>query len=309
MSSRTHPDSAPLFAGLDAGGSKTSLLARVDGAEDVRLNGPAANLQRAGLDGTARVLADLVREAAALRPDAPLGAVCAGVSGAGRPADGPRLAAAVRDLLGTDAPIRVVHDGEIALEGAFEGGSGVIVIAGTGSIALARTPDGALARSGGWGYVFGDEGSGHALGAGGLRAVANAFDGGPATALTGLVAAHLGLAEREDLIDRVYREALPVQQVAPLVLRAAADGDAPARRIVDAQTAALAEQVRWLAGRCPDAERRVALIGGLSNEATYREAFFGALRTALPEWTHQKPTHTPVEGALRMAQALVESAV
>ena len=291
--------------GIDAGGSKTELVARFAGREetDVRLCGPAANLQRAGLEETTRVLAGLAQEALRRLPETSAVSVCAGVAGAGRPGDQAALAERVRRELGDDvsADVRVVHDGEIALEGAFDGASGLVVIAGTGSVVLARTAGGALARAGGWGYLLGDEGSGHALGQAGLQAVAAAHDGGPATRLGALLAERHGIVTSEDLVRHVYSEAWPVQRMAPIVVAAASAGDAVARSILQDQTARLAEQARWLAGRCSDVRPRFALLGGLIREAPYKTALAAALGEKLPGWRLEEPLHAPVYGALHLA--------
>ncbi|WJH35503.1 hypothetical protein N6H14_05655 [Paenibacillus sp. CC-CFT747] len=76
-----------------------------------------------------------------------------------------------------DARIAGMEDTEAALEGAFAGGPGILVIAGTGSAAAARTEEGRLLSCGGWGPWFGDEGSGYWLGCEALRAAARAADG------------------------------------------------------------------------------------------------------------------------------------
>ncbi len=299
------PDT-PLYIGLDAGGTKTEALARTSQqAAPTRLAGPAANLQRQGIEATARVLATLIQQSLAHHPEATLRAVCAGVAGAGSPADQHDLATAVRSLLGDQTPahVQITHDGAIALEAAFEGGSGVIVIAGTGSVFFARTRDGQVLRAGGWGYLLGDEGSGHVLGIHGLRAVAHAFDGGPPTRLQALLADRHGLATPDDLKHSVYREDWPVQQMARLVIEAAEQRDAQAQRIIAEQTRALARQVTWLVGRADAVEPRLALLGGLTRSVFYKEALTDALLTALPRWRVQDPLHPPVVGALRLARA------
>ncbi len=299
-----------LYIGLDAGGTKTALLARAGRHETpVSLKGPAANLQRQGEDTTAQVLVALVRQAVDRYPDAVLAGVCAGVAGAGYPVDQQSLAARVRGLLHDLEPfhLAVTHDGAIALEAAFEGGSGVMIIAGTGSILFARTRTGDTARAGGWGYLLGDEGSGHALGIHGLRAVAHAYDGGPPTRLQALLADRHGLDTPGATIHSVYREGWPVHQMAPLVLEAAEEGDAVARRIVADQTQALARQAVWLAGRSDPIETRLALLGGLTRSAYYKKALSDALTAALPGWRIQEPLHPPVVGALRLAVAATSS--
>lgn len=293
-----------LYLGIDAGATHSRLLARtVPGGAEVVLDGDAANLKRRGLEATTRVLAGLAEAACRQAPDAPLRALCAGVAGAGSETDRAALEAALAARF-PDAAVRIVHDAVIALEGAFEGGSGAIVIAGTGSIVFARTAGGRVERAGGWGYLLGDEGSGHALGLAGLRALAHALDGGPATQLRDALADSFGLTTPEALIQAVYDAEWPVQEAAPLVVEAAAAGDAVARHIVETQVSALAAQVAWLASRADEVTPRVALLGGLMREPFYRERLTAALHEVLPAWTVQPTQHPAVFGALRLALAL-----
>jgi len=293
-----------LCIGLDVGGSKTELLAsHSDDDEPVRLTGPGANIQRIGVEAAARTLADMIQQALHQRPHRKLTSVCAGIAGAGRVNDQEALAHHLLQALDlSPAPhVQIVHDAQIALEAAFHEGSGVIVIVGTGSVVFARARDGTLTRTGGWGYLLGDEGSGFALGQSGLRAVAHAIDGGPSTVLQAHVADQYGLDGRDQLIHQVYQHDWPMQDVAPLVIEAAVAGDAVAKRIVDEQTDQLACQVEWLIARSGDTEPRIALLGGLVRETHYAEALQQSLRERLPDWSTRTIQRHPVVGALRLA--------
>lgn len=294
----------PLYIGLDAGGSRTTLVAASTLSDaPLRREGPCANLQRQGLATTADVLASLIRQAIQAYPGSTEVSVCAGVAGAGDEAEQQALGAALWSELGIDVPLHlhIVHDAAIALEGAFEGGSGIIVIAGTGSICFARTTEGRMLRAGGWGYLLGDEGSGHALGIAGLRAVAEAFDGGSPTRLSTLLAEQYGIDTPRVLIHQVYQEQWPVQQMAPLVVQAAEEDDNVARRLIREQTRLLARQIAGLAQQSSAITQRVALLGGLNKEPFYRQALVSALLANLPEWIVQEPIAPPVMGALQLA--------
>lgn len=302
----TAPDQ-PVVVGIDAGGSKTELLAaREQDRELLNLFGSSGNPARVGFDGSVYVLSELILQASKRLEDTPIAAVCAGIAGAGRPREQQRIEDGIRAELGDRAPekIHITHDGDIALEAAFEGESGIILISGTGSVSLARTEDGSFLRAGGWGYLIGDEGSGYALGSMGLRALAHAFDGGPGTALTELLAESRQVATAEDLIALVYEKKVPLQQFAPLVIQAARDGDAVAEQIVTEQTQKLAKQVHWLEMRCSGIQRQVALLGGLVNEPYFRSALEKALHMAMPDWRVIQPRNRPVVGAWRTARAL-----
>lgn len=297
-------EGARLYAGVDAGGSNTEIAVRAPISPHERnLEGPGANPQRMGHEEAGRRLVALVERALAPYADVASLSVCVGVAGAGRTDDREALATRLRRDLSSssDVAVQVVHDAVIALDAAFESKSGLIVIAGTGSIALARTTDGTLKRAGGWGYLLGDEGSGHALGLGGLRAVAHAMDGGSTTRLRRAVTERYGLDTRDALIRRVYGQEWAVQKAAPLVIEVAAAGDEVAQKIVAEQTDALARQVAWLTERASSIAPRLALSGGLVQENYYAEALQQALRRHLPDWTLTSPTATPVEGALHRA--------
>lgn len=299
-----------LFVGIDAGGTKTELLAAPDdGDEALVLTGPPAQVQQVGTERAAEVLADLLRTAQERRSEAHLVSVCAGLAGAGRAAEQDAVAAALSRTLGPSAPptLHVVSDADVALEAAFEGGSGVLIVAGTGSIVLARSRTGAVSRSGGWGRVLGDEGSGYALGVAALRAVAAALDGGPATLIQPLLAQRFAITTADDLIRRVYREGWPLQEAAPLLLEAARAGDAVAEALLADQTERLARQTAWVAARTGDVDRTIALQGGLTSDATYRTALEDALARALPGWPVHTSRHRPVVGAWRLARARYRS--
>jgi N-acetylglucosamine kinase-like BadF-type ATPase len=294
--------------GLDAGASKTLLRGQCPGGgTSVERRGPGANPNRTGLDPAVGVLADLVEEALAACPEADRLSVCAGVAGAGRSRDQERLRDALHAALsrpGRSVDVEVVPDALIALDAAYDAGSGLVVVAGTGSVVLARTTQGALLRAGGWGHVLGDDGSGYAVGRAGLRAVAAALDGGPPTALRSRVREHFGIDDRDRLLERVYQEDVSVQAVAPLVLEAATDGDAVARDIRASQGAALAEQVGWVLGREAPIASRMTLVGGMLRNAPYAKYLCRHLRDRFPEWSVGVLRDDPVVGALRRARRL-----
>lgn len=294
-----------LIIGLDAGGTKTELLALATRARDTfSLFGPAANLNRIGMRDTGQVLANLVQEAQRQYPGVPVASIFVGVSGAGRRSDQEQLQALICRLLGTSCPphVTVSHDALIALDGAFSGGSGVILITGTGSIAYARDEAGTFRRAGGWGSRLGDDGSGLSLGVHGLRAVAYAYDGGEATLLTDRLRERFAIDSLEGLLRSVYHENWTMQSFAPIVVEAAREGDLVAVQIIAEQTAALARVVSALVRRCGSIGRRVALVGGLVNELHYRHQLQVALGAELDGWTTQLPDDRPVVGALRLAQ-------
>ena len=301
--------SPPLLVGLDVGASTTRLRAQCPGSGDrVERRGPGANPNQTGLDQTATILVNLIEEAIAACPTVDCLAVCAGVAGAGRESEQARLATALRRAL--TGPERTVHvevvpDAVIALDAAYDEGSGIVVIAGTGSMVLGRTPDGTLRRAGGWGRALGDDGSGYALGRAGLRAVAAAVDGGPDTALRPRLRDKFGIDDRDSLLDAVYQSDLDVASVAPLVLDAAANGDTIATDCLATQVARLADQVGWLLARDTALPPRLTLAGGLTQNDHYVHHLRRALADRVPDVAVERLRDEPVAGALRRARRLV----
>lgn len=294
----------PLYIGIDAGGSKSEVLAQA-GDRSFHQTGDGVNLQRDGLRHSTEILTHLIVEALdALEYDGS-GGICLGVAGAGRPEDRSGLFTHLIEQLGArlDAyALSVEHDARIALESAFEGESGMVVIVGTGSVLLARSETGALERAGGWGARLGDDGSGTAIGTSGLRAVADAFDGGAPTTLSSRLAEQFGIDTPEALIRTIYAENWKVQAIAPLVVAEAVAGDWTSTRILKTQANALAQRAAWLATRSEELAPRVALMGGLAGETYYRACLEEALQRYLPSWQVVVPSQRPVHGALALAR-------
>jgi len=299
-----------LYMGVDAGGTSTRMLAQTpNGPPDLHLHDGGANLLRHGETHVATRIAALVRQVQASRPEATPGALVAGVAGAGQIDAQQSLAARIREELGNAAPpiVQIVHDGVVSLETAFPADSGMLIIAGTGSALLARSRKGILSRAGGWGYLIGDEGSGHTIGKKGIAAVAHELDGGPRTTLTHRLGKRHGIEGRQALLQAIFVEQWPVQTMAPIVLEAATEGDAVAQRIVKSEVAALAQQALWLYRRASDIKHRICLTGGMSQSRHYRTAFTCALNTVLPDFTLSRTERPSTYGAARLAQQLAKN--
>ncbi|HEX5726012.1 MAG TPA: BadF/BadG/BcrA/BcrD ATPase family protein, partial [Longimicrobiaceae bacterium] len=176
---------ARVFAGVDGGGTRSTLvLADEHGRELARRVGPSGLVDPRRPTATAGMLARLLRAALrTARVSERPAALVAGLAGVGNQAEREQVQEALVASAVAER-VQVRTDGEIALEGALGGGAGILLIAGTGSVAYGRGEDGRLERCGGWGMVVGDEGSGWALGRAGLAAALRAADGrGPATRL------------------------------------------------------------------------------------------------------------------------------
>jgi N-acetylmuramic acid 6-phosphate etherase len=191
----------------------------------------------------------------------PVDEVIVGAAGASAAPDAARaLGVALLRSLRAER-VAVTSDAVIAHAGAFNGGPGVVLIAGTGVVALAIDADGALRTADGWGPWLGDEGGGAWIGAAGLRAALHAHDGrGPSTTLLDAARTRFGAPETW---PAQLTGAAAIASFAPDVL--AAQGDAAALAIVGAAAEALAATARAV-GDGP-----VAMVGGLAGVQAFRE--------------------------------------
>src|SRR6185503_17910681 len=229
-----------------------------------------------------------------------------GVAGVGRETERQELwqALASREL----ADEIVIHsDFSVALDDAFGDGPGVLLISGTGSVAFGRGPTGTTARCGGWGPVFGDEGSGAWIGRKALSVVAAAGDGRePETALTGAVLTAAQVNELPELISWAGG-ATPskLASLAPVVMSVAEAGDLRANSIVSLAVEELALHVRALARQLFTDERAsipVAFTGGLLRKgSSFRKRLEHRLKTAVPGAQVHGEEIDPARGAVRGA--------
>src|SRR5258707_1591 len=217
--------------GIDAGGTKTvCLLADAQGAIVSESRGPGANLHAAGELAVEKVLHEVMECAIGDRDVTPA-AICLGIAGVDRE-DEARTVGAIMRRIARHSRVLVVNDALIALVAGAGDAAGIVVNAGTGSIAYGRNAIGEAARAGGWGHIIGDEGSGYWIGREALAAVMRASDGrGPATELTTGILANLQLDDESQLPRIIYDPEVPRMTVAalgPIVQRVAEEGDAVA---------------------------------------------------------------------------------
>jgi N-acetylglucosamine kinase-like BadF-type ATPase len=296
--------------GIDAGGTKT--VCQVTGGDGQLLaesRGPGANLQNAGELQAEKILHEVIR-AATLEADAWPVTACIGMAGVDRPED----AATVRGILSRlvpRCPVVVVNDALIALEAGVPGGPGVVLIAGTGSIAYGRNMQGVAARAGGWGYVLGDEGSGYWLGRQALRAVLRASDGrGPQTRLTAHVLAHYDVARPEDLVREIYYgrfKPSTVAAIASLVDDAATDGDVWAQQLIDTGARELSLAALAVCDRLALPTGPVVLAGGIFGAVPrMRTGVVDTLAAHRPGMLVQVLAREPAAGAISLAIAAAD---
>jgi glucosamine kinase len=296
-----------IFLGLDGGGSQTSCAI---GDETLLLGsgiGAGSNVLRVGEAQARESISSAIRQACAAARVTPqqIKRTCIGVAGGARP----EITEVIRRILCelVSGEIEVVGDMVIAMEAASGSGPGVIVIAGTGSIAYGRNAAGQTARAGGWGFAISDEGSGHWIGRAAIAAALRVFDEGQngALLLEGLMKAW-GVSTREQMI--LTSNSSPPPDFAglfPAVLAASDAGDPSAHDILaraGVELAALAKIV--IARLFPDAASApVAMSGGVfRNSAMIRQVFYNRLRLECPKAAVNTDVVDPLKGALEWAR-------
>lgn len=233
-------------------------------------------------------------------------AACLGIAGVGRADERAVWTAWAQEHI---APrVEILNDGEIVIAAGSPENWGVALIAGTGSSAWGKSRDGTLARAGGWGYLIGDEGSGFDLARNAIRAATQAADGrGEPTRLLGAILEFWNLREPMELVARVYRSGLKpgdIAQLAPIVLRLAAEGDHIANTLVmnAGESLALAIGAVARALKIENETIPLALTGGLLLESeTLREQMLAAARVRGFNFGPVTLVHAPVNGAVRIA--------
>lgn len=305
-----------MFLGVDGGGTKTALcLVTEDGRVAATIQAPSCYYlgKREGIALVARVLHDGVAEVCSLAGITPAELVHGflGLPAHGEvSADLPALDAAARAALGHDR-FACGNDMVAGWAGSLGALDGINVVSGTGSICYGERA-GQRVRVGGWGELFGDEGSGHWIGMRGLQQFSQMSDGrlgeGP---LLDLMRARLGLAADLDLVAvailRWRRDRRRVAALSTVVAEAADRGDEQAREILRDAAAELVSLVDTARRRLGFTEREpvpVSYSGGVFSAPTVKDEFVRLLAQARWDWEFREPLYPPVVGAALYAAKL-----
>lgn len=300
---------ARLYLGIDGGQSSTvALIANEHGQIIGRgRGGPCNHVGSAAgrakfLSAVGDCLAQAYHAAGIDSQPVKFSAACLGFSGGGED-----KLAYVHELIKSDK-YKVTHDAEIALTGATAGEPGIIVIAGTGSIAFGRNGEGRMARAGGWGYIFGDEGGGFDIARRALRAALQYEEGwGRETTLHDLLIKGSNAATANQLMHSFYAD-LRREEIATLaqtVHEAATDGDGVAQKILGDAAAQLAWYVQGVYHNLFRAGETVpvAYIGGVFRSIFIRDQFAQSIQSQIG-CSSGPPLLSPAAGALLEALRL-----
>ncbi|MEZ4664626.1 MAG: BadF/BadG/BcrA/BcrD ATPase family protein [Caldilineaceae bacterium] len=300
---------APLFLGIDGGGTKTSCVVLNEAAQVVGQGRRGSSNRNSVGDATAAAnvaaaIDDALAAAGAAKAD--VAALCLGMSGVGRPADR-ALVAGWMDVILPGVPTAIYNDAIIALASGTRGRLfGIVIVSGTGMIVYGFDANGGEARAGGWGPLLGDEGGGYAIGAAVLKAATAAVDDrGPQTALQPALLQHLGLAQPSDLVTWAYAETGwdRIAQLAVLAAECATQGDLVANAILDQAAADLAVAAAAVARRLnlTDAAFPLVFSGGNLRPGPLFERLTQKLAIVLPTAQIRTPQVEPAEAAALLA--------
>jgi N-acetylglucosamine kinase-like BadF-type ATPase len=292
-----------ILIGADVGGTKTAVAVSEDGEVVGRAEGPGAAVRPGRALASASTIIEVVRRALSAAGRLTGDVLLVGAAGAGRQPEREELRTALRSE-NLVSHVKVTTDIEIALAAAFGDGPGIVVSAGTGSVAVGRDRTGKQYRIGGYGWQMGDEGSGYAIGRASLGAVSRAVDGrSPNTALSDRLLQASRSADFDSLV-RWAAGASPaeVAALAPHVLAVAAEGDPLAQGIADYAARELSQLAICLLPKMDlTPPVPVAITGGLLGPD---QPLRRTLLAKLSEEPAFEPTDAPVDsvaGALRLA--------
>ncbi len=298
------------FIGMDGGGTKTKCI-----LADEELNiihqcaGGASTFLLLGTEIVSATILSLVNECLEKSGKSPdeISGILIGTSGAGRRSDAEILEKGFQEYLAENninyKNFRVESDARTALEGAFGGKPGSILIAGTGSIMFGKDESGEIYRVGGFGRFIGDEGSGYMLGRKALMAVAKHYDGrGEETLVTKMLEEKFGINDPPALITEIYTKKFDIASCAPLVIQAAADGDNIASGIVESEVNEILLHIKAMQKKIGNS-LRLSFIGGIATTDNYfAETLHGKIKAEMPDVIDMEAEHPPETGAVIMAK-------
>ncbi len=296
----------PYFLAIDVGGTKADYALADENGTLARARSGTIKRMRTDAQTAARNLESALRDLAGqtgidLRTVA---RTCVGTAGETVPL--------VTDWLRAEIPARVggelllLGDVEIALDAAFPGQAGILVLAGTGSNVACRTPRGELLTAGGWGPVLADQGSGHRIGLQALRAVCLARDEGVQSALLPAVLEFWQLAGFSDLVAFANASPAPdFSRLVKVVVECAEQGDTVAQSVLDQQGRELASVVTVLIRRMQASIQDESFVPGLAFAGSImekvhrvRHSLLNAVRESYPQIVAATGVVDPLEGAL-----------
>jgi glucosamine kinase len=296
-----------VYLALDAGGTKTDYVLADETTELARVRSGSIKRMRVDAETAAANLDAALAELTGLSGVAmsAITRTCIGTAGETVPlvTDWLHEAFAAR----VSGELIVVGDVEIALDAAFQGGPGVLVLAGTGSNVAGRAANGSLTTAGGWGPALADQGSGHRIGLGALRAAFLAKDEGRPTELLDSTLAFWELTSIDELVAYGNRTPAPdFSKLTEVVLHCADRGDDLAKAVLQREGEDLGYLVRLVSRRLQTTTGvpMIAFAGSILHRVLpVREAVIAAVRSEFPSVQTLDGVIDPIEGAVWRARS------
>jgi N-acetylglucosamine kinase-like BadF-type ATPase len=302
-----------IFIGIDGGGTKTKCVCADEKLKIIsQIEAGATNPLTVGFDQSAERLFNLIKQTRLKANVTTIDSIAIGIAGGGRVEHSDKLYKRLNNLAGSKKVIwkklKIFSDAEIAIEGAFSGHSGFILIAGTGSILFGKDKYGNIIRAGGFGRIIGDEGSGYSIGKKGLNAVAREFDGrGEKTLLTKILKKKFGIVGQHILIENVYSEEFVVAEIAESVIVAAKKNDRICIEILQNEANELLSHIEAIIRKTDENKLNLCLAGGLLLSKNYYSTLLKRkINEAFENIVLRKVDHMPEIGAILLAKKYFE---
>jgi N-acetylglucosamine kinase-like BadF-type ATPase len=302
--------------GIDGGGTKTeAVVLGADGKQLSALTGKATNPHAVGFDTAMQHLTELLSEIwtnPAYGREFCIG-IAIGLAGVDSPQEKQKVLEAMERFLqqqSVKSTVSISNDAEIGLMATLGKQQGLVVISGTGSIVYGITPEGDKLRTGGWGHLLGDQGSGYAIGLQTLRAVMQSHDGVYSqTRMTELILKEYGFLSPVELKSYIYAPVIKKQDIADFarfcIVSAEEHQDEQAILILHLAAEELAMQTKALIHKHPAfASGDLVLSGSIFKHSCYMyKSFESQIRDTFPQLHIHMARQTPAYGAALLALA------
>ncbi|HBM86219.1 MAG TPA: hypothetical protein DD423_05475 [Opitutae bacterium] len=304
-----------VFLGVDGGGTQTrSLLVDELGTVLGRGLAGSTNIHQCDAATFRANLHSVVEQAfAGMDTDSiELAAACFGIAGLSTPKAHQQAEAVIAELKLRPKAVSILTDAHIALSGGLAGAPGMVLLAGTGSACFGIDADGSLRRTGGWGSIADDGGSGGWIGRQAIECAIRQADGRRSgELLKNAIFEQLKISSLDQVIQRLHAESIQWNEIAalcPTVLQLAQSGDADANQIVQRAIDELVALIRATAAKLDLTAIPLVLMGGLvDNDSFFTQRLSKQIRQTVPEIEIQPPHLPPVAGAVLEAFKLQQN--
>ena len=298
--------------GIDGGGTKTKCVAAdINGNPLYEISGGPSNFLVHSLDNVSENIFSLLIECTKnLRCNfSDLTCIIVGTAGAGRKEDADRFKDHfMKFVKGEVKNFYVESDARIALEGAFQGKPGSLLISGTGSIMISKDGERKIHRVGGFGRFIGDEGSGYSIGKKGLQAISQFYDGREKdTSLVKFISDNFGINNDEELINAVYKNDFDIASLAQHVISAAEKKDKVCLKIIDEETEELVFHIFAMREKIKLKAMEVSFFGSIiANDNYFSRLLRKKIGEKFDDVVVKEPAQSPAIGAILIAKDIMK---